>query len=140
MKIFICTFMLLCCFVGKAYCAEEDLPLMKITLPLDWVIAEATDSIVVAETEDKKAKFIYKKISVYSVKIEEYARALMKAYGGYNFQKRTDTIFYFEYFHGNKTAWTLVSLYKKNPNFVATQTGIGESEDFVEIMDSIRLK
>ena len=35
---------------------------------------------------------------------------------------------------------TLVSLYKKNPDIAETKTGIGESEDFIKIMDSIKLK
>ena len=105
MKKIICTFVFLFCFVGNGFCAEENLPLMKITLPLGWSITESTDNTVTAETEDKKSKFIYKKILIYSVKIEDYARALMKAYGGYNFQKRTKTIFYFQYFYEGKNAW-----------------------------------
>lgn len=140
MKKILYTLVFFFCFVGNAFCGEENLPLMRITLPLGWTVAESTDNMVTVETENKKAKFIYKKISIYSVKIEDYARALMKAYGGYNFQKRTKTIFYFQYFYEGKNAWTLVSLYKKNPDIAETKTGIGESEDFIKIMDSIKLK
>ncbi len=72
--------------------------------------------------------------------LEAYSRALMKAYVGYNFKKRTESIYYFEYLHGDKRAWTLVTYFKGRKDTFAIQTGIGESSDFISIMESIELK
>lgn len=139
---FVYTILCFCCimFGTKAYAADENLELMRITVPFGWVIAESGQDQVILETQNKEAKFIYKKIPVHYIELEDYARALMKAYGGYNFTKRTSSIYYFEYLHGNKYAWTLVGYYKGNKDILATQTGIGESSDFVAIMASIALK
>lgn len=136
--IFLCVF---CAFCGsKAFGADENLELMRITVPFGWVIAESNQDHVVLESQNNEAKFIYKKVPVHYIELEDYARALMKAYGGYNFTKRTDSIYYFEYLHGNKFAWTLVSYFKGNKDILCTQTGIGESSDFISIMESIALK
>lgn len=126
--------------VSKAFAADENLELMRITVPFGWVIAESTQDQVVLEAQNHEAKFIYKKIPVHYIELEDYARALMKAYGGYNFTKRTSSIYYFEYLHGSKYAWTLVSYFKGSKDILCTQTGIGESSDFIAIMESISLK
>lgn len=135
-------FFAVCCFFlcPKAYAADENLELMRITVPYGWVIAESDQNQVVLEKQNNEAKFIYKKIPVHYIELEDYARALMKAYGGYNFTKRTNSIYYFEYLHGNKYAWTLVSYFKGSKDILCTQTGIGESSDFISIMESIALK
>ena len=55
-------------------------------------------------------------------------------------KKRTESIYYFEYLHGDKRAWTLVTYFKGRKDTFAIQTGIGESSDFISIMESIELK
>lgn len=138
-------FVLAVCFLfvfgcSSAFANSENLDLMRITVPMDWEITSSDMNKVVLERVDKKAKFIYKKIPVHVIDLDDYARGLMKASGGYNFTKRTDSIYYFEYLHGDKFAWTLVTYFKNNRNIFCTQSGIGESPDYTEIMESISLK
>ncbi len=132
---------LLCAlFVTPAYALEEKLEFMEVALPLNWEVTKSTKEQAVLENKSQQATFIVKKISVYNISLESYARAIMKAYAGYNFTKRTNSIYYFEHLYGYRNAWTLVEYYKGRKDMLITKTGIGESSDFVFIMDSIRLK
>ena len=127
-------------FAASAHAFDENLEFMNVTLPLGWSVAESDADHVVFETRNQEASFVYKKGPVHYVTLETYSRALMKAYVGYNFKKRTESIYYFEYLHGDKRAWTLVTYFKGRKDTFAIQTGIGESSDFISIMESIELK
>lgn len=127
-------------FVSEAYALDEKLEFMDVTLPLGWEVVKSASDQVEFANKAQQARFIFKKIPVYNVPIEEYSRALMKAHSGFNFTRRTDTIYYFEYMSGYNSAWTLVEYYNGRRDMLAMQTGIGESDDFVVIMDSIILK
>ncbi len=127
-------------FAASAHAFDENLEFMNVTLPLGWSVAESDADHVVFETRNQEASFVYKKVPIHYVTLETYSRALMKAYVGYNFKKRTESIYYFEYLHGDKRAWTLVTYFKGRKDTFAIQTGIGESSDFISIMESIELK
>lgn len=127
-------------FAAPAYALEEKLEFMEVALPLNWVVAKSTTDEAVLENKSQQATFIVKKIPVYNISLESYARAIMKANAGYNFTKRTNSIFYFEHLYGYRNAWTLVEYYKGRKDMLVTKTGIGASDDFVFIMDSIRFK
>lgn len=140
-KRFICIICLLSAlFAAPAYAFEEKLEFMEVSLPLNWEVAKSTNAEVVLENKAQQATFIVKKIPVYNISLESYARAIMKAYGGYNFTKRTNSIYYFEQLYGYRNAWTLVEYYKGRKDMLITKTGIGDSSDFIFIMDSIRFK
>lgn len=127
-------------FAGYAYALDEKLEFMDVTLPLNWEVVKSTSDQVEFANRGQQARFIFKKVPVYNVSIEDYARALMKAHSGFNFTRRTNTIYYFEYMYGYNSAWTLVEYYNGRRDMLTIQTGIGESNDFVNIMDSIVLK
>lgn len=127
-------------FARQAYALDEKLEFMNVTLPLNWEVVKSTSDEVEFANRAQQARFIFKKIPVYNVSLEDYSRALMKAHSGFNFTKRTNTIYYFEYMYGYNSAWTLVEYYKGRRDIFTTQTGIGESNDFAVIIDSIVLK
>lgn len=127
-------------FIAPAYALDEQLEFMDVSLPLNWEVTKSESNRVVFENRSQEATFIVKKIPVYNVTLENYARATMKAHAGYNFTKRTNSIYYFEHLYGYRNAWTLVEYYKGRRDMLITKTGIGESADFVTIMDSIVLK
>lgn len=125
---------------ASAYALDEQLEFMDVSLPVNWEVVKAENNQAVFENRSQEATFIVKKIPVYNVSLENYARATMKAHAGFNFTKRTNSIYYFEHLYGYRNAWTLVEYYKGRRDMLITKTGIGESEDFVFIMDSIVLK
>ena len=121
-------------FAAPAFALDEKLEFMDVTLPVNWEVVKSTSDQVEFANRAQQARFIFKKIPVYNVSLEDYSRALM------NFTKRTNTIYYFEYMYGYNSAWTLVEYYNGRRDILTTQTGIGESDDFAAIMDSIVLK
>lgn len=125
---------------ASAYALDEQLEFMDVSLPVNWKVTNSDSSQAVFENKQQQAMFIVKKIPVYNVSLENYARATMKAHAGFNFTKRTNSIYYFEHLYGYRNAWTLVEYYKGRRDMLIIKTGIGESEDFVFIMDSIVLK
>lgn len=141
MRYLICIFSFVCLlFAGQAYALDEKLEFMDVTLPLNWEVVKSTNDMVEFQNRHQQASFIFRKVPVYNVSIEEYSRALMKAHSGFNFTRRTDTIYYFEHMLGYNSAWTLVEYYNGRKDMLTIQTGIGESADFTTIMDSIILK
>ena len=127
-------------FAAPAFALDEKLEFMDVTLPVNWEVVKSTSDQVEFANRAQQARFIFKKIPVYNVSLEDYSRALMKAHSDFNFTKRTNTIYYFEYMYGYNSAWTLVEYYNGRRDILTTQTGIGESDDFAAIMDSIVLK
>lgn len=141
LRLFIFIFSLMSLFlVTPAYALDEQLEFMDVTLPLNWEVVKSTSDQVEFSNSAQQARFIFRKVPVYNVSIEEYSRALMKAHSGFNFTRRTDTIYYFEHMLGYNSAWTLVEYYNGRKDMLTIQTGIGESADFTTIMDSIILK
>lgn len=127
-------------FVTPAYALDEELEFMNVSLPLNWEVTTSTNEKAVFDNRAEQATFIVKKVPIYNITLENYARALMKAHVGYNFTKRTNSIYYFEHLYGYRNARTLVEYYKGRKDTLIIKTGIGESPDFVSILDSIKLK
>lgn len=129
-----CMFILLFATPTHSFAKMETFAFMTFELPISWKIKDKKDSQITLISKDKKATLNIRLTPTRNITVEKFAKATMKAYGGYNFLLKAANIYYFDYIYGYEAAWGIVQLHNDNGIVI---TGRGTNDTISTIVESI---